>query len=75
MYDLLLPTSKFLVPNEELLEEERNKIRVEYENEMLEMREKYTNEQKSKAKMAAEVKTLLLFVKIINHYSVLRLKT
>ena len=46
------------VPNEELLEEERNKIREEYENEMLEMREKYTNEQKSKAKMAAEVKMI-----------------
>ena len=54
----------FLVPNEELLEEERNKIREEYENEMLEMREKYTNEQKSKAKMASEVKSYLEYFSI-----------
>ena len=51
------------MPNEELLEEERNKIREEYENEMLEMREKYANEQKSKAKMAAEVDTFLFHCK------------
>ena len=44
------------------MEEERNKIREEYENEMLEMREKYTNEQKSKAKMAAEVKIITFLV-------------
>ena len=44
------------------MEEERNKIREEYENEMLEMREKYTNEQKSKAKMAAEVKIVTFWV-------------
>ena len=50
------------MPNEELLEEERNKIRVEYENEMLEMREKYTNEQKSKAKMVAEVKMITFWL-------------
>ena len=37
-----------IVPNEELLEEERQKIREEYENEMKEMREKYASEQKSK---------------------------
>ena len=49
-------TLNILVPNEEVLEEERKKIREEYENEMLEMREKYASEQKSKAKMAAEVK-------------------
>ena len=48
-------TLNILVPNEEVLEEERKKIREEYENEMLEMREKYASEQKSKAKMAAEV--------------------
>ena len=40
----------------QVLEEERKKIRDEYENEMLEMREKYASEQKSKAKMAAEVR-------------------
>ena len=51
------------MPNEELLEEERNKIREEYENEMLEMKEKYANEQKSKAKMAAEVDTFLFHCK------------
>ena len=39
----------------QVLEEERKKIRDEYENEMLEMREKYASEQKSKVKMAAEV--------------------
>merc|ERR1719422_2210807 len=46
------------VPNEELLEEERKKIRDKYEEEMKEMREKYANEQKSKAKMAAEVEDM-----------------
>ena len=45
------------------MEEERNKIREEYENEMLEMREKYTNEQKSKAKMAAEVKIIIFWLR------------
>lgn len=33
------------VPNPELIEEERNKIRSEYEQEMLDMREKYKSEQ------------------------------
>ena len=48
----------FLVPNEEMLEEERQKIRDQYEHEMAEMREKFTSEQKSKAKMAAEVEDM-----------------
>ena len=46
------------MPNEELLEEERKKIRDEYEYEMKEMREKFASEQKSKAKMAAEVEDM-----------------
>ena len=33
------------VPNPGLIEEERNKIRSEYEQEMLDMREKYKSEQ------------------------------
>ena len=33
------------VPNPELIEEERRKIRSEYEQEMFEMREKYKTEQ------------------------------
>ena len=33
------------VPNPELIEEERKKIRSEYEQEMLDMREKYKTEQ------------------------------
>ena len=43
------------VPNEELLEAERTRVRVEYEKEMEDMREKYKTEQQSKAKMQEEV--------------------
>merc|ERR1719150_2371920 len=46
------------VPNPELIEEERKKIRSEYEQEMFDMREKYKTEQQSKAKMAAEVEDM-----------------
>ena len=46
-----------IVPNEELLEEERQKIREEYENEMKEMREKYASEQKSKVTITQINKT------------------
>ena len=47
-----------IVPNEELLEEERQKIREEYENEMKEMREKYASEQKSKVTITQINETL-----------------
>ena len=35
------------VPNEEILEAERQRVRSEYEQEMKEMREKYKSEQQS----------------------------
>ena len=43
------------VPNEELLEAERTRVRIEYEKEMEEIREKYKSEQQSKAKIQSEV--------------------
>ena len=43
------------MPNEELLEAERTRVRVEYEKEMEDIREKYKSEQQSKAKIQAEV--------------------
>ena len=46
------------VPNEEILEAERQRVRSEYEQEMKEMREKYKTEQQSKAKMQAEVEEM-----------------
>jgi len=47
-----------VVPSEELLEAERERVRSEYEAEMAEMREKFSSEQQSKAKMAAEIEEL-----------------
>ena len=47
-----------LVPNEEILEAERQRVRSEYEHEMKEMREKYKSEQQSKAKIQAEVEEM-----------------
>ena len=41
----ILIIAMIAVPNPELIEEERKKIRSEYEQEMLEMREKYKTEQ------------------------------
>ena len=43
------------MPNEELLEAERTRVRVEYEKEMEDIREKYKSEQQSKAKIQSEV--------------------
>merc|ERR1719367_1081205 len=44
-----------VVPSEELLEAERERVRSEYEAEMA---EKFSSEQQSKAKMAAEIEEL-----------------
>ena len=46
------------MPNEEILEAERQRVRSEYEQEMKEMREKYKSEQQSKAKIQAEVEEM-----------------
>ena len=43
------------VPNEEILEAERQRVRDEYEKQMEEIREKYQFEQESKAKIQSEV--------------------
>lgn len=43
------------MPNEEILEAERERVRQEYEKEMEEIRNKYESEQQSKAKIQQEV--------------------
>jgi len=52
------PGGTGFVPNEEILEAERQRVRSEYEQEMKEMREKYKSEQQSKAKIQAEVEEM-----------------
>eukprot|EP00090_Calanus_glacialis_P013510 TRINITY_DN22193_c0_g1_i2.p1 TRINITY_DN22193_c0_g1~~TRINITY_DN22193_c0_g1_i2.p1 ORF type:complete len:890 (-),score=194.71 TRINITY_DN22193_c0_g1_i2:567-3236(-) len=52
------PGGTEFVPNEEILEAERQRVRSEYEQEMKEMREKYKSEQQSKAKIQAEVEEM-----------------
>ena len=46
------------MPNEELLEAERRRVRDEYEKEMEDIRQKFKTEQQSKAKMQEEVKQI-----------------
>ena len=46
------------MPNEEILEAERQRVRSEYEQEMKDMREKYKTAQQSKAKIQAEVEEM-----------------
>ena len=43
------------MPNEEILEAERRRVREEYDKEMQEIKQKFQSEQQSKAKMQEEV--------------------
>ena len=49
------------MPNEELLEAERRRVRDEYEKEMVDIRQKFQTEQQSKAKMQEEVRFWIRF--------------
>ena len=49
------------MPNEELLEAERRRVRDEYEKEMVDIRQKFQTEQQSKAKMQEEVSFWIRF--------------
>ena len=51
------------MPNEELLEAERRRVRDEYEKEMVDIRQKFQTEQQSKAKMQEEVSFWIRFDK------------
>lgn len=44
--------------SEELLEEERNRVKKEYEAEMIDLKSKMESEKNSKAKMAAELEAM-----------------
>ena len=48
----------FLGVNEALLEEERNRMRSQYESEIAEMRTKMEREKQTKAQMQAEVEAM-----------------
>ncbi len=43
------------MPNEEILEAERRRVREEYDKEMQEIKQKFQSEQQTKAKMQEEV--------------------
>jgi uncharacterized membrane-anchored protein YjiN (DUF445 family) len=46
------------VITEEVLEEERHRMRQEYESEMEELRKKMATEKETKAKMASEIEKM-----------------
>ena len=50
-----VPNRSCLVPNEEILEAERRRVREEYDKEMQEIKQKFQSEQQTKAKMQEEV--------------------